>query len=271
MFREAYRRLNGARKLVVFPVVLDALALAAGWSLAGFAGEPRQSLKWLLDIGLPSLSHISNNPLLANSLDYLRLFGRDGSAAGIAIVAVFLLFRSFAQGGYIAGLQSIATGGKPDMAHFMRNGKAMFIPFVVYNVIVYIAMIGVTLGLSALFGPAGQFFSLLVFAVLRIVWIYLEFTMVVDRLSWDQVLGRSRSYWNGNGSWAKTAIAVGVLYVVSGGTSLMLHLLWSPAAVIAALLVYAYVITGIQLALMGLLCRMREPEVTTEPDNRITI
>lgn len=264
MFRDAYRRLNGAWKLVAYPFVLDALALAAGWSLAGLAGGPKWSLKWLLDIGLPSLSHISNNALLANSLDYLRVFGQDGSAAGVVVVGVLLLLRCYAQGGYIAGLQSIARGGKPDLAHFMRNGKAWFIPFIMYNIIVYIAMIGVTLGLSALFGPVGPFFSLLVFAVLRIVWIYLEFTMVVDRLSWDQVLGRSRSYWNGSRS--KTAIAVVVLYVASGGISLLLHRFWSPAAVIVALLAYAYVMTGIQLALMIQLCRMREQGPNREAD-----
>ncbi|MCQ6559074.1 hypothetical protein [Paenibacillus mendelii] len=255
MLREAYRRLNRNLSILLYPIILDMIALGAGWGLAGFRGEPQWSLKLLLDMGLPSLSHSLNLPVLANTLGYLSLFGQEGSVPAVIVVLLLLLVLCYAQGGYIASLQLIASGAKPSFSQFMRSGRVFFVRFFMFNAIVFAAQMGLTLGLSALFGSAGLFFSLLVFIVLRIIFIYIEFTMVVDRLSWDQVLGQSRAYFRS--SLAQTGMIVVVLVAGSGLISLLLHRTWSLAAIIIGIPVYAYVITGIQLALMMVLLQTK--------------
>ncbi|GGD66281.1 hypothetical protein [Paenibacillus nasutitermitis] len=251
----AYRRLNRNLTFLVYPIALDAIALGIGWLLAGFVKQPAWSLKLLLDMGLPSLSHLLNQPQLANTIDYLRLFGEEGAAVSAAAVILLLFVLCWAQGGYIAGLQTIATDGKPDVAHFIRHGRASFARFVLFRIIVFLAKISVTLGTTALFGTAGLFLSLLVFMTLRIVFIYLEFTMVERRLSWDRVLGQSRAYFSS--ALSDTAKIVVVLFASSGLCSFLLHRFWSPAAAIAGIIIYAYVMTGLQVALMTVLTQTR--------------
>lgn len=255
LFRNAYAQLNRNWTIILYPIVLDIFALWAGWKLGGFSGEQKWSLKWLLDMGLPSLSHLSNIPLFANTMDFLRIFGQEGSAVSTVVIFILLLVLCFVQGGYITGLHTIASDNKPNLAQFFRNGKAFFIHFLLYNMMVYLLKIGVTLGLTAFLGSAGLFLSLLVFIALRIVFIYLEFTMVVDRLSWDQVLGQSRVYFKS--SLSLTSATILVMYVSSGLLSLLLHRLWSIEAVIVGVIVSAYVMTGIQLAFMMILSQTK--------------
>jgi len=255
LLKHAFGQLNKNWIIILYPIVLDIIALSAGWGLGGFNGQPMWSMKWLLEMGIPSLSELSNLPLLANTMDYLKLFDQEGSIVAVVVILLLLLVLCFAQGGYISGLYAIASDQKLNFHQFLHNGKTFFSRFVLYNIMVYLLKIGVTLALAALLGSAGLFISLVVFIVLRIVFIYLEFTMVVDRLSWDQVLGHSRTYFKS--SFSQTGTVILIMYVSSGLLSLLLHRLWSWEAVIVGVFVYAYVMTGIQLAFMIILCQTK--------------
>lgn len=255
LLREAYRRLNGNIPFLLYPIVLDVVAFGMGWMLAGIVTEPKWSLKLLLDMGLPSISHLLNVAQLANTIDYLRLFGDKGAAVPAITVLLLLLVFCWAQGGYIAGLQTIASGGKPDVSHFIRHGKAYFVRFLLFRITAFLAKLGLTLGLTALLGSAGLLISLLVFFSLRVVFIYLEFTMVDGRMAWDQVLGQSRAYFKN--ALPETGQIVVILFAFAGICSFLLHRFWSPFAAVAGIIVYSYVMTGLQLALMTVLIQLK--------------
>lgn len=255
----AFRQLNSNLTIILVPIILDAAALWAGLSLAGFSGQPKWSLKLLLDMGLPTVSHLSNMLLMANSIDFLKLFASEMSVVALITVFLMLIVYCLVQGGYIASLHVIATTGEMSFKHFFRSSKAFFLRFATYYITVFLAKISITLGLVAIFGVVGLFLSLLVFIVLRILFIFLEFTIVVDRLSWDQVLGQSRAYLKS--SLFRSGAVILVMYVSSGMLSLLLHRFWSPAALIVGILSYSYVMSGIQLALMLILCKERMKEV----------
>lgn len=252
--QQVLNRLHRQLWVVFIPVILDIISLGAGWLFIGFPGESRLSSRIILEMGMPSLSHLLNTPLLANQLGFMNQPGTP-TYAWIAVVPI-MLASTFAQGGFISVLKGIAEGGEVTFARFIRDGRSNWIRFIWFYVMVMLAKIAVTALLVLLFGVAGALASLLLFIVFRIMYTYLEFTIVADAMSIDQTLRMSREYLKD--SLAKTIPAVIVMFLFSSAVSVLIHWIWLPVAFIAGIFVYAYLMTVIQLILMAIMCEIRQ-------------
>ncbi|WP_152395212.1 hypothetical protein [Paenibacillus guangzhouensis] len=239
--------------LILCPIALDLLAFVLGLALVGFVGTPMISYRLILEMGVPSVSYLINIPLLPNQLQFMNLPGVP--TIGWAVVIAMLLLMTFAQGGYISTLRQAALGETATLGQFMRDGRAYGIRFVFLYLMIMFAKTAVTTLLVMLFQEIGLFLALVVFIVLRILFIYLEFTIVLDRSQLGTALHRSWQYFKQ--SWVKTMLLVLGLFVPSGLMSTLIHQWWSPYAVLVGIVISAYVISAIQLALMRVLCQAR--------------
>jgi len=239
--------------LLIYPIVLDGLSFIAGLMIVGFIGGPSLSYRLILEMGLPSVSYVSNIPQLINQLQFMG--GAVPASAWIAVLAM-LLAMAFAQGGYIASLRNVALGQPISLRQFMKDGKSHWVRFLFMFLIFTAAKTALTTLLVALFNVIGLFLSLVIFVILRIRYIYAEYCIVIDRLNVDAAFRQSRSYFQT--SSFKTSVLVAVMFIVSGTISLLLHWVWSPVAVIAAIPVCAIVIGAIQLAFMQQLCQTKQ-------------
>ncbi|WP_018757457.1 hypothetical protein [Paenibacillus terrigena] len=239
--------------LILCPIILDLIAYLLGGALVGFIGTSSLSYRLILEMGLPSVSHLINIPLLPNQLQFMNIPGVP--TIGWAAVVLMLLLMTFAQGGYIGILWQASIGEPASIRGFIREGKVYWIRFIFLYLMIMFAKTAVTTLLVMLFQGIGLFLSLLVFIVLRILFIYLEFTIVVDRSQLDAALRRSRQYFKQ--SRLKTMVLVFCLFVVSGLLSTLIHQLWSPYAILAGIVIGAYVVSVIQLALMMVLSQVR--------------
>src|SRR5690625_7645636 len=94
------------RIIFLYQIILDVIALMAGIYLVGFIGTPTYSIKLILEMGCPSVSHISNismfanQPTILNELDAVHFYV-------VLIVIILIMLRAFFQGGYIQYLSSI--------------------------------------------------------------------------------------------------------------------------------------------------------------------
>jgi len=240
--------------LILCPILLDLIAYLLGGALVGFIGTSTLSYRLILEMGLPSVSYLMNTPLLPNQVQFMNLPGVP--TIGWAAVVLMLLLMTFAQGGYIGTLRQASIGEPASVGLFMREGKAYWIRFIFLYLMIMFAKTAVVTLLVMLFQGIGLFLSLLVFIVLRILFIYLEFTIVVNQSQLDAALRGSRQYFK-QSKW-KTMMLVFCLFVVSGLMSMLIHQLWSPYAILAGIVLGAYVISAIQLALMMVLCQARE-------------
>ncbi len=155
---QAFRQLNRHLVLVLYPLVFDLIALLIGWSLIGFYGEAQLSLRLILEMGFPSVSHILNTPLLVNTTEFFNAFERT-TLLTLLIVLGMVLVGAFMQGGYIGSLYRLVADGTLRFADFLQYGKRNWLRFIFLLIIVFLAKIAVTTFLAMFFGAIGVFAS----------------------------------------------------------------------------------------------------------------
>ena len=249
------RKLHRNAIIFIYPIVYDLLALSLGLYLMGFNGQTMFSSKLILEMGFPSVSHISNIPLLANQVYFFNGPVDITVFTGIVVVSLIVI-GAFLQGGYIHSLYAIGKNGKYSSVEFVKYGKKNWLQFILLGVIMYFLKISLTAFLVIFFSTIGGFVALIALLVLRIVFIYLEFTIVLDKLPIPEALKKSRHYFAK--SFLPTSITVVIMYIISLSLSIILHKIWSPIFVIAMILFYAYIMTLIQMVFMTILSRARK-------------
>ncbi|MEC0259763.1 hypothetical protein [Paenibacillus lautus] len=243
--KKTFRLLVRNPLIIMYPIILDALSFIIGLMIVGFIGVPSLSIRLILEMGIPSVSYVSNIPQLINQMQFM---GDTVSVRAWILVIFMLLLMAFAQGGYIASLRNVVEGSPISIGQFMKDGKKYAVRFIFLFMIITAAKTAITTLLAAFLGVIGLFLSLVIFVVLRIIFIYVEYCIVVDQLNVDAAFRQSRRYFQAS-SFNTSGIII-VMMISSGLISLLLHYLWSPAALIIAIPICAVVMGVIQIAFM---------------------
>lgn len=247
VFLNAFKKLHKNMTLMIYPILFDLFALSAGLLMIGFNGEKLISIRMILETGIPSASHLSNTPLFINTMEFLNFEGGYPDFAPIIVISTVII-GAFLQGGYISYLAAIVNDKPYKLSQFAKDGKRNWIQFILLEVIVFLIKIAMTAFLAIFFGIVGVFASLVFMIVLRIIFIYLEFSMVVDRTGILPALKKARRYLVA--SLFSSLGLIALMYTVSSGLSFTLHYFWSKTLVIVMIFLYAYMMSGIQIALM---------------------
>ncbi|WP_098742099.1 hypothetical protein [Paenibacillus sp. EZ-K15] len=243
--KKTFRLLFKNPLIMMYPIILDALSFIIGLMIVGFIGVPSLSIRLILEMGIPSVSYVSNIPQLINQMQFMG----DAISVRAWIPVIFmLLLMAFAQGGYIASLRNVVEGSPISIGQFMKDGKTYVVRFIFLFMIITAAKTAITTLLAAFLGVIGLFLSLVIFVVLRVIFIYVEYCIVVNQLNVDAAFRQSRRYFQAS-SFNTSGIII-VMMISSGVISLLLHYLWSPAAVIIAIPICAVVMGVIQIAFM---------------------
>lgn len=243
--KKTFRLLVRNPLIIMYPIILDALSFIIGLMIVGFIGVPSLSIRLILEMGIPSVSYVSNIPQLINQMQFM---GDTVSVRAWIPVIFMLLLMAFAQGGYIASLRNVVEGSPISIGQFMKDGKKYAVRFIFLFMIITAAKTAITTLLAAFLGVIGLFLSLVIFVVLRIIFIYVEYCIVVDQLNVDAAFRQSRRYFQAL-SFNTSGIII-VMMISSGVISLLLHYLWSPAAVVVAIPICAVVLGVVQIAFM---------------------
>ncbi|MGG4107710.1 hypothetical protein AAXB25_27855 [Paenibacillus lautus] len=243
--KKTFRLLFKNPLIIMYPIILDALSFIIGLIIVGFIGVPSLSIRLILEMGIPSVSYVSNIPQLINQMQFM---GDTISVRAWIPVLFMLLLMAFAQGGYIASLRNVVEGSPISIGQFMKDGKKYAVRFIFLFMIITAAKTAITTLLAAFLGVIGLFLSLVIFVVLRVIFIYVEYCIVVNQLNVDAAFRQSRRYFQAS-SFNTSGIII-VMMISSGIISLLLHYLWSPAAVIIAIPICAVVMGVIQIAFM---------------------
>ncbi|PJN50165.1 hypothetical protein PAEVO_52090 [Paenibacillus sp. GM2FR] len=243
--KKTFRLLVRNPLIIMYPIILDALSFIIGLMIVGFIGVPSLSIRLILEMGIPSVSYVSNIPQLINQMQFM---GDTVSVRAWIPVIFMLLLMAFAQGGYIASLRNVVEGSPISIGQFMKDGKKYAVRFIFLFMIITAAKTAITTLLAAFLGVIGLFLSLVIFVVLRIIFIYVEYCIVVDQLNVDAAFRQSRRYFQAS-SFNTSGIII-VMMISSGVISLLLHYLWSPAAVVVAIPICAVVMGVVQIAFM---------------------
>lgn len=265
VFEQSFKRLHKNLLLFIFPLVFDLLSLILGVAMVGFYGEQMISSRMILEMGLPSVSHLSNIPVIANTMDFLNVF--DNVPMGTFLVIVLMIIcGAFLQGGYIDYLSVAAQDTDYHTGQFFKASKRNWIQFIILEIIILLGKIAMTSFLAIFFGIIGVFASLCFFLTLRIIFIYLEFTMVIDRTGVAGAFNKSRHYLIK--SMKISLVLVLMMYSITSALSFLLHYFWSLTSIIVMMVVYAYVMTVIQLIFMDTLLKAKAGHAFTREKSR---
>lgn len=252
---KAYKTMHRHLYLLLIPIIIDIGALFAGLKFTQFYEVERPSIILIYDIGLPSLSHILNKPLLMNTFKYFADFD-ELSLTIIAGVLAFVMINAIAQGAYIGILYHISHEKHVSMQQVLYYVNRFWLRFFMLTIIFALLQLSVVLLMTIFFKIIGVFASLALFIVMRIFFIYFEYTMVIEDCFYGQALRRSFRYFIHG--IRQNAVIVPLVFITAGVLSYILHSFWSLGSVIVFIVIYAYIMTALQLALMMSLRKIKE-------------
>ncbi len=256
MIGQAFDRLRRSASLVAYPVVLDLLALMLGLAFGGFHGQSRFTLKLSLGVGLPSVSGLLDQNVMANGVN-ISLGGPGVPGLLLLLTVAFLLLTAYVQGGFIGLLHQAAKDRPVSFGLFQQYAGAFWLRFLGILLLVGLFTLAAG-GLSLILGPAGILLFLMVYLTLRVLYVYWEFTVVVENCGIGEAWGRAREFFR-NRTADTTAVILAIL-ASNFAFALVLNGLWSPPVLVLGIFAYGYVATGLQLALMLTLHDIRGPE-----------
>jgi hypothetical protein len=255
----AFKTLNRNLFIILIPILIDLLALAAGLRFMPLYEVSESPFIIIYEIGLPSLSHILDKPLLANSFKYLAAF-QELPIALILIVLSFLLFNSLGQGSYIGLLYKLVEKERVKGHHVLYYARRFWLRFFLLALILLLFQVSVITFLVLFLNLIGSFAGMLLFLFLRIFFIYFEFSMVIHDTNFTKALAKARGYFKQHA--VETYMVLPLLFITAGLLSYVLHQFWSLGSIILFIVIYSYLMTGLQIALMMSLKKMIDEDVS---------
>jgi len=248
LIAQAFRRLSQNLMLFVLPLVLDAALFVYGLSQHGFGAGTKMSFKIALTVGLPSVGQILDRPVVADPLTLPLSGGAIISGTVLLAMLVFLVVSAFIQAGYVGLLQDAAGNGRTEISRFFQYGSEFFVRFFLLNLLIFVFFLIAGGLLIAVFRMAGVFLFLLVFLILRVMFVYLEFTIVTDNLPLGQAFSRSLGYFRRRVPETVTVIAA--ILILNFVFALLMNAVWQLPVFLVLTLIWLYLAAGLQLALM---------------------
>lgn len=248
MITEAYEKLNRVKALVLYPIMLDFIAFLLGIAIVDFPSTSTFTLQFSLNPGLPSINHVIEQNVMVNNGLY---FSSDPDAFPMAMLFTsifFLLIGAFIQAGFIGLLyHAIFTQGRISFQTFLKYGSRFWSRLLLVEVIVIVVMI--VGGLFTIpFGLYGIVAFLLALFILRILFIYWEFTIIVEDISVIHALKRSWQYFRNR--VPETMNVIVTILLLNLLVSFLVNSIWNIVTFVLAIFVYGYLATGLQVTLM---------------------
>lgn len=249
MLSTTIKNIHKQGTIILYPLLFDLISFLFALAIIGFHGKPFFSIKLILEMGFPSVSHISNIPVFMHDLALLNEL--NSPALTVIILAIFFLFmRVLFQGGYIGFLASISKNERFAVRQFFTIGRKKFVQLLLLEIIVYLLKIGLAAFFVIFFPGIGGITALFALVAVRVVFIFIEFTLVEESVNIPKALTRSKNYYFRQ--FMPTSSIVILMYAVTIGLSYLLHMFWSLPLVIVMIVIYSYVMTIIQSLLMNL-------------------
>ena len=244
---KAYTTLHRHWYLLIIPLLIDTASLITGLKFVELYEVPRPPFIIINEMGLPSITHILDKPLLINSFKFLTVFD-EVSISIVVLVILFILFNSFGQGAYIGMMHKIVKQERIKWSNPFYLASKFSLRFFLWAFIILFLQLSVVTFLTMMLNVVGIFTSLALFLILRFVFVYFEFCIVIYNTNFIKALSISFQMFKQRNS--ETYVIVPMIIIVAGLFSYILHQYWSLQSIIICILLYTYIMTGLQVTLM---------------------
>lgn len=246
MINRAFNALNRRLGLVLVPALTDLVSFVFGLLTVGFWGASKFTFKLVLDAGLPSISTIIEHNVFAGSVNF-DFAGSGPDTMALALALLLFVLGAFAEAGFIGLLYERAKGNAVNLDTFLSYASRFWLRFLGLRALMFLVTLA-GLVMAMLLSFLGMIAYLVVFMVLRVKYIYWEFTIVADDLGVFEAFARSAAYFD-NRTPELSGVIIGIL-VANFIFALLVNFLWHPLPLLLFIPIYCYVASGMQLALM---------------------
>lgn len=250
MVAQSFSLLSKNKSLVLYPIVFDFVALLVGIAVAGFSGGSKITFKLTLNVGLPSISSVVDQTVMANGVNF-SINNPSIPLVMILIFLVFLIIQSFLQAGYIGLLHEVVQEREVPFDCFLDYGKRFWLRFLGIQLIVTGIMFVAGMLLVFTLKIVGVILLMILFLVFRVLYIYWEFTVVVDDCTIGEAFTRSRDYFRNR--VPETTNIILLIVVINALFAFLVNSLWNPVAFSLNIVAYGFVASGLQIVLMATL------------------
>jgi hypothetical protein len=231
----------------LIPIIIDLSALLAGLRFMKLYEVEKSPFIIIYEVGLPSLAHILGEPLLMNTFKYLADF-QELPLTVMLIVLAFLILNALGQGAFIGLIYKIVKKEKIKGYDVFYYANRFWLRFFFFAFILLLLQVSVVSFLFIFLNVIGSFTGMLLFLILRFFFIYFEFSLVIHDTHYKEALSRAYKYFKEHA--VDTYLVVPLIFVTAGFLSYILHLVWSLGNIILFIVIYSYIMTGLQIALM---------------------
>ncbi len=250
MISKGFERLNQHLSLAAYSIVTDLIGFFFSLGLTGFPGESKFTLKFAIETGLPSIASVIDQKYATGGLN-LQLIGNDAGTTTSFIFLTFIFFLivgSWIEAGFIGLLHEVVQNNRVSFHQFLEYGRRFFLRMLGLEIFIILFMIITTAILLLILNFVGAILMIVLFIILRILYIYWEFTVVVEDLGVWEAFTRCREHFrNREEHTVQVIIAILFTGMVFG---LVVNGLWHPVVLFLAIFGYGYIATGLQVALM---------------------
>lgn len=255
MLSEAFGKLSKFPLLFIIPIVVDGLSVLLGTAMNGFHGSSHFTFKLALQMGLPSISAVTEQTFMPGAVQISGGFNATSMLGVLFFLLLFLVVQSFLQGGYVGLLYEAVTGGRLSLERFAAYGTRCFGRFFLLNILVLVFLFVLGGIVTFVFKMAGVVLFMVVFLLLRVLFLFLEYTIVVDDCSIPGAFSRSREAFRHRTSDTLPLVIIALVVNVVAG--IVVNALWFSFFFLVLLVLYDLVGAGLQLAFMRDYLRIR--------------
>ncbi|AOM81516.1 hypothetical protein [Salisediminibacterium beveridgei] len=251
-------------QVLLYPAVLDLISLVFTFGVAGYSMQQTVTYQ-IVSIGplFPSINDILTEPneLLAMNVE-MNVPGAGITAGLLLFLLLFMFVGVLVEAGFFHLIWQGASGnGDVTFENFLTGAKRFWVRFLLLYVLLIVLLI-VPLILMSFFGLFGLILVGIGVLILRVMFIYLEFTIIADDIGIFDAIGQSFAYFKETGGEL-----IVLLFAMAAATALIgfiVNYLAMPALVILMTPVYLFVVTGFMFALALMLEKARSLVFPTE-------
>lgn len=237
---QSFRTLMRHSYVVIQPIIIDMILLAILITTQPWQLESQWSSRVILSMGIPSVFQLFSLPF------------------SWFLLLVIILW-SFGQGGYIQAIAAACKDNKLTVTQMMKANSRYGIPFMLLQFAIMLSTSALAALLLLLFGGIGPGAVLVFFIAFRVLFVYLEFTIVTDKVPFDAAFRRAfhtfKQHWPASIGMAVTILAF------SGVASLLANWYTAPLLLVLILVLYNVAMSVLLIALMHTYNEARRYEV----------
>lgn len=261
MFKQGFSNMHDHLRILAYPLILDWLFLLTALTVTGMTLTRTWSVELVVGPTLPTVDQLMAD---ANSLLGVEVEAAMANPGFFSILIVlFLIWMAvsiFMEAGYFYLIWRGANDESTDLQTFLQGGKTFWFRFFLLYLLIFALILGLGL-IGAIvivpFGIVGLILMALGVLVVRLLFIYLEFTIIAEDTGIFDGIGQSYELFKASRFSELIGFTV-VMALTTGALGLSVNVVAEPYFLFLTAPVFVYVVTGFMFTLMQLMMKARQ-------------